>query len=594
MCWAAHSTLSGAGTILTTSGITVANGGSLLITNALATNVADRVDDTITLNGGTLSFANTVAAASYAETLPSVVFARGANTVNNTQNTSGQSILTLTAFSRTAGATVDFTGTGLGLNTQSQIVMTAAPTLDDGIIGGWATAGNEFAKYAAGSVTAMVAADYDIDTDPTLWTTASNVKVAKGNLQLTATGTTTINSLNIAPGVTPNPVPVVNVTAGKTLRIGSGGILVGSGGFLGGRIANGTLTAGNTDDTAAELIFHIGTANALVNAFSANSVIANNGTGALSVVKSGIGYLELGGVNTFTGGITVNAGTLSMVGSALNNTGIVVNGGTLADNTTTNASNPFGTAGITFNGGTFTTGTPLLRTYNNAITVGGDVTLAANANGLILGGAVGLGASQRTLTVTNTATLSGIVSGTAGFIKAGAGSLVLSNTGNDYTGQTAVTAGSLVISADANLGTAPASPTAKSIFLNGGTLNTTASFTLDSDRGLYLGASGGTISTNVNTTLTIGSVIKDGGALTKTGPGDLILSGNNTFTGNVSIGNAGARPDRPITNERVRSASAPKRSPSSTTPGVRGQPDPPSSSTVRAVTSTCPLTCPGH
>ena len=439
------------------------------------------------MNGGSFSFANTAGAASYGETLPSVAINRGANSISSTQNTLGSSALTISTLLRSAGATLNFSGAGLGLSGQNQILIPSSTPLDDGLIGGWAVVDNDFAKHVAGSVTSLVAADYSTSTNTTTWTSADNIELTKGVTQLSPAGVTEINSLNFSGDVSPNPIAELDLTAGKTLRIGSGGIIV-SGNYLGGRISRGTLTAGNGVDAAAELFFHINTANVAVNTFTVNSTIADNGTGAVSVVKSGIGILDLAASNTFTGSLTVNAGTLNLTGSASNTAGVVVNGGSLIV-ATTSGINPFGTAGIQLNGGTFGTVGNLLRTINNNITFGGDVTLAANSNGLIFSGTANLGSAQRTLTVTNTVTLSNVLSGSAGFIKAGAGSLVLTGT-NDYTGQTAVTAGSLLISSDANLGAVPGSATAQSLFLNGGTLNTTATMTLSSNRGIYMGAFG--------------------------------------------------------------------------------------------------------
>jgi autotransporter-associated beta strand protein len=131
-------------------------------------------------------------------------------------------------------------------------------------------------------------------------------------------------------------------------------------------------------------------------------------------------------------------------------------------------------------------------------------------------------------------TLSGIISGTGALIKAGAGTLTLSNT-NTYSGITTISAGTLKISADANLGTAPSSVTATSITFNGGTLNTTGTFTLSTNRGITL-TGAGTINTDSSTTLTYGGIISGEGAFAKSGTGTLINpTGTNTYTGATTI-----------------------------------------------------------
>ena len=65
------------------------------------------------------------------------------------------------------------------------------------------------------------------------------------------------------------------------------------------------------------------------------------------------------------------------------------------------------------------------------------------------------------------------------------GSLVLGGA-NTYTGTTTVSAGTLSISADDNLGAVPGSASPGSLTLSGGTLATTASFTLNANRGISL------------------------------------------------------------------------------------------------------------
>ncbi len=106
---------------------------------------------------------------------------------------------------------------------------------------------------------------------------------------------------------------------------------------------------------------------------------------------------------------------------------------------------------------------------------------------------------------------------------------------NTYTGATAISGGILSVSADNNLGTAPSSATADDLTLNGGTLQNTANLTLNANRGITLGASGGTLDQNSGTTLTYGGIIAGSGALTKTDSGTLVLSGTNTYTGATTI-----------------------------------------------------------
>ena len=79
----------------------------------------------------------------------------------------------------------------------------------------------------------------------------------------------------------------------------------------------------------------------------------------------------------------------------------------------------------------------------------------------------------------------------------------------------------LLLPADTNLGAAPGSAVADQLTLSGGTLQTTSSFTLSTNRGITLSTGGGTINTDASTTLTYGGVIDGTTAFTKSGDGIL-------------------------------------------------------------------------
>ena len=90
-----------------------------------------------------------------------------------------------------------------------------------------------------------------------------------------------------------------------------------------------------------------------------------------------------------------------------------------------------------------------------------------------------------------------------------------------------------------SLGAAPGSATADHLTLNGGTLQSTADFTLNSNRGTALGSSHGTINVDGSTTLTYGGIIAGSGSFTKIGNGILVLTSQlSTYSGGTT-NNAG-------------------------------------------------------
>ena len=185
------------------------------------------------------------------------------------------------------------------------------------------------------------------------------------------------------------------------------------------------------------------------------------------------------------------------------------------------------------------------------------VTSGAGAAGATFGGAGSLTSSGTDLIVnqfdtSGSLTISNaIIGNTVGLTKSGPGTLILTGTNTYGTAAapttTTIGAGTLVISADNNLGTDPTSATADVIIGGGATLTGDGSsgnaFTLAATRTIALGPTTGvgnaTIQVNQGVTMTVAGVIANNGtsvtSLTKSGPGTLILTAANTFTGGVYI-----------------------------------------------------------
>lgn len=130
--------------------------------------------------------------------------------------------------------------------------------------------------------------------------------------------------------------------------------------------------------------------------------------------------------------------------------------------------------------------------------------------------------------------------GTVSLSKNGPGLLVLTGAGSNYSGGTYFNGGIIQIGADNRLGAVPGAVDADNLTFNGGTLELTASFNLNANRGITLEEGGGSIDTRTFTT-TYAGIITGSGSLTKlaTGTsnasGNLILNQANTYTGETFV-----------------------------------------------------------
>lgn len=247
-------------------------------------------------------------------------------------------------------------------------------------------------------------------------------------------------------------------------------------------------------------------------------IIANNGSGAGRLIKTGDGTLRLqNSPNTFSGGVTILAGDLSVgVDNRLGlDPGIATPGS------------------IVLNGG--------------ALTITADMTLSSN-RGIAIGPSSGGGTGTINVTSTDTLTYGGIIAdnpgGSGRLVKTGTGTLRLVSNPNTFSGGLTVMGGLVSFSIENRLGATPGSPTAGSIVLNGGGLRLTQNdVTLSSNRGIALGpdtgSGAGILNVDAGVNLTYNGIIANNGSgsgsLEKTEAGGLILGGANTYTGGTTL-----------------------------------------------------------
>ncbi len=464
----------------------------------------------------------------------------GASATIDLRGTGGT--LTIT---RSAGTTVDFKATTGSLG-NTAVIKTAQANDGTGILGAWATVatGTDWAiNNGAGSVTNYTG--YNTLSGSTLASGGTvNYRVTSGtagNITMAATGTIDANTLRINDA-TARTIDIRNGTTQGILRFGGvGGLLTSGGNHIIGVSGTGTagmITAGGAPNTAGELI--VNNASGL----TINSVVTNNGSGAVTLVKSGSGTLTLNAVNKHSGGTVVNSGTLTLA----------------------RLSNPLGTTGmITVNAGAnFGPNSPS-SILLNPITLNGGTIANGNSFGCSLGGLITL-SDISTLDTggTGNMTITNNVSGSGGLIKTGTSKAPVKLNGlNTYTGPTIVNGGILQFKSslynnDPTQWT-PANITVASGAMLRVNVGGAGEFTLDqagalfsglytvNNNGLKAGSLIGFDTTGVgSSTVTITNSFADsvgpgGGAvgLIHLGTGPLELTGVNTYSGPSGTDNNG-------------------------------------------------------
>lgn len=485
------------GAVLTVNGI--ASGGPLLKTGAgtLILGNANTFTGPITVNAGTL-------ATTHADALggsSGLVLNAATFRADATLTTSAGYTIALqngAALEAGPGATLTLAGVLSGgplvKNGAGALVLTNTNTFTGGIVlnGGTLTGrltalpGNVSGAGGTLRVDESVSAAWNVKVSGGVALELFNSTTPFGVMNLgTATQFTHSGTTQISGGM------LVNLNAANTLSAASSLVVNGQ-----LDLAGGSQTVASLAGSGLIYAFNLNAVTATLAAGADNTsttfsgTLADNtgyGAGKLALWKTGTGMLTLTGANTFTGGIIVSGD------------GILY--GTHAG--------AFGTGGtIILSSGNLRTGLTMSLDAARPITLTGH------------GGSLNVDAGTRL-------TVESVISGSALFTKAGAGTLALT-AANSFTGGTHITGGLIEFTTGANLGTG-------NLTLNGGGLRWTTGSTYDVSTRLNALAIGGGVFDTQGNEITFGSALTGSGGLTKSGAGTLTLAVDPTYTGPTSV-----------------------------------------------------------
>lgn len=505
----------------------------------------------------------------------------------------GPAIIRATNANLSLGPLSHNAGAGLVFVTNGNSTINTTTANENGILGGWAVTGNGgvFNNITMGTEFATVDANgdvgpyngYTVHQTGNLHSYVSNATnlringVSAGDVRVQNENAGTVTDLNTINLSVTRAYSLI-VGAGNTLRLGRhGGIFksdnannitwaLGAGTTAGGNGTQnaGTLTAGGAPNTDGEIVFAMNNnTSQSQGSLNVEGRITDNGSGKVTVIKTGPQAMKLRGNNTFSGGMYVLGGRMQLAGSEIG------------------VGNPDGGGSgkiVVFPGSyLFLSGIGTLaggQAISNLVQIAGNGTQQEPVgairfgNGAHIAGNVELIGDARVgggnLANVNLTGISGKVTGNFAFDLGSVQTInsffSLFNPANDWTGTTTFNARNNVSENRVHNGASEVIPHGfgkGNVLMNGNTSTGTIIWDLNSFNetinGLESSANnpiGCIIQNGVPATVstltvgdndqsgTFGGILQDGGgtlALTKIAGGKLTLAGPNTYTGNTTV-----------------------------------------------------------
>jgi fibronectin-binding autotransporter adhesin len=539
--------------IVILSGTNTYNGGTIISTGTTLKvgSAANVIPDTsaVTINTSSSTFDLN----SFSETVGSIAGTGGSLILSNTLTTGGNNNTTTLASAITGTGGLVKNGTGTMTISNVGNSFSGGTTLNAGGLKLTAASGN---ALGTGNVVINGGTLSGIGTIPgsgagNALTVNSTAHVAPGigggnaTLNTTSADFEVGSHLDVALGTSLNS-DYLNVTGASGLTLNGGTVHV-------------TTTNGFTDGQYVALKYNGAYGGAFGNlapatqaGFDSITLVDNTGNSSIDVsvvVTNRTWSLDSNVANDWSIGSNWTTGTNPEGPGAIANLG-ATSPNNLAHIVNLDADKTIGVLNLSDASGYTVTGTNTLLID----TWGADGQINVNSGSHTIQAPVGLAKLTSVNVVNGSDTLTlGAISNSGGMVKTGAGTLAVSgvisgaanitttagtfspSTGNTYTGKNIINGGAVVVGGDTALGAVPIGAVADSITLNGGTLRTSAAapFTIVANRGVTIGAAGGTIDTLSD--VTVNGIMTGTGNLTKTGSATLTLGAASTSTGKFII-----------------------------------------------------------